>query len=74
MNTHGICVQARHEPCTVCHAHPGQACVARCPGVHVCRVCLAAHHQRITMRDEVSVLHDRDVYTGADFILDEVSA
>lgn len=72
---HDICETARKaEPCNFCHADPGQACVTDMPGVHLCRVCLAVADHLLTMLDEVSCIHDRDVYTGADLVLDEGSA
>lgn len=74
MTTHAICVQARHEPCSVCRAAPEQPCVADCPAVHLSRICLAAHHGRITRLDEASVMHDADVFTGRSLVLDEVTA
>lgn len=72
---HIICdVARRGEPCTVCHVAAGQPCAAPRPGVHLCRICRAATDGLITMLDEVSVMHDADVFTGASLVLDEVSA
>ena len=74
MTRHAICdIARRGEPCTICGVLAGQPCTAARPGVHLCRICRAATDGLITMLDEVSVMHDRDVYTGADFVLDEVS-
>jgi hypothetical protein len=71
MNTHGICQQARHEPCTYCHAKPGRSCPGG--GVHFCRVCLAALDGRITYRDEVSVIPG-GVFDGRYLVIDPGAA
>ena len=69
MNIHGICEVARRgEPCSVCHILAGQSCPGG--GVHLCRICLAAHDGLITMLDAASVMHDADVFTGASLVLD----
>ena len=73
MNVHGMCVQARHEGCTVCHAGPEQPCVADRDGVHMCRICLATDHGRITRRDEASIMYGPP-FTGRSLVLDEVTA
>jgi hypothetical protein len=72
MNVHPMCVQARHRPCTYCHAEPEQPCEGHAPGVHLCRICLAAHDGLITYRDAASVISD-DGFAGWTLILDAVS-
>jgi hypothetical protein len=72
MNVHGMCTQARHRPCTCCGAQPEQPCTGRAPGVHLCRICLAAQDGLITYRDAASVISD-DGFAGWVLILDAVS-
>lgn len=72
MNVHGMCAQARHRPCTCCGAAPEQPCTADHPGVHLCRICLAAHDGLITYGDAASVISD-DGFAGWVLILDAVS-
>ena len=72
MTVHGICQQARHEPCTVCHAAPGQPCKADRCGVHLCRVCLAAQEGLITYGDAASVMYG-DVFAGWSLVPDAAS-
>jgi len=80
---HGICVQARHGPCTVCGAACGQPCHGtpahpHCPpgAVHLCRACLAAHDGLITYGDAKSVMHGngRATFFGWDLVLDPAEA
>ena len=74
MTLHGIVQTAQlREQCSVCGCQPGEAC--RCaPGVHLCRIALAAHDGHITQADLVSVLYDADVFTGASIVLDGEAA
>jgi len=75
MTIHGICEQARHEPCTVCGAQPEQPCAAgHAPGVHLCRICKAAHDGLITLSDAASVMHDQDVFAGWSLVPDPGAA
>jgi hypothetical protein len=87
VNAHGICEQGRHEPCNTCGAQCEQPCHGTPdhpreePGaVHLCRICLAAHHQRITKRDAVSMItetvtEDEDgLFAGWSLILDPETA
>jgi hypothetical protein len=67
---HGICAQARHEPCTFCHTRRGLWCPGG--GVHFCRVCLAYLDGLITYRDEVSAAPG-GVFDGRLLVLDEVT-
>jgi hypothetical protein len=69
VTVHGICVQARHEPCAVCHAAPEQPCSAGRPGVHLCRVCRAAHDGLITYGDAASVMYGT-VFAGWSLVPD----
>lgn len=69
---HGICVQARHEPCTVCHAAPEQPCHADRCAVHLCRICLAATDGLITYGDAASVMYG-PVFAGWSLVLDVTS-
>jgi hypothetical protein len=69
MTRHGICVQARHEPCTYCKAKEEQPCTAGRPGVHFCRVCRTWLAGRITYRDEISVAPG-GVFDGRLLVLD----
>ena len=72
---HDLCqVAERGEPCAFCGAAPGEPCTTDRPGIHLCRICAAVTDHLLTMLDEVSVIHDRDVYTGGDLVLDEGSA
>ncbi len=74
MNIHAICVVAlKAEPCAFCGVRPGAPCTGGRPGVHLCRICAAVEHHLLTMLDEVSVISDRDAYTGSAFIIDEVA-
>jgi len=67
----GMCAQARHEPCTHCHAAPGQPCPGH--GVHLCRICLAAEHGAITYRETGALMRDLGVFTGWTLIPDRAS-
>lgn len=70
MNIHAMTgVAEREETCGYCHHPPGAACTCA-PGVHLCRIALAAHHGHITMADAASAMHDMDVFTGASVVLD----
>ena len=72
MTVHGICQQALHEPCTVCHAAPERPCSAHRAGVHLCRVCKAAQDGLITYGDAASVMYG-DVFAGWSLVPDEVA-
>jgi len=72
VNVHGMCAQARHRPCTCCGAAPEQPCTGHAPGVHLCRICLAAHDGLITYGDAASIMRE-DVFAGWTLILDAVS-
>lgn len=66
-----IAVAQAAERCGVCHRAKGVPCSRRRRGAHLCRLCLAAHHLRITYRDAVSVI-DGDVFAGWQFVPDTV--
>lgn len=54
---HALCVVAqREEACSVCHACRAAPCACARPGVHLCRVCLAADHGYITLADLAGVM------------------
>jgi len=67
----GMCVQARHEPCSYCHAAPEQPCPGH--GVHLCRICLATEHGAITYRDTGALMSRLGVFTGWTLIPDAAS-
>jgi hypothetical protein len=68
---HGMCVQARHEPCSYCPAAPEQYCDGHC--VHLCRICLATQHGAITYRETGALMRRLGVFAGWTLILDAVS-
>ena len=85
MNQHGIVVQGRHEPCTVCGARPECHCTGTPehpeaddhPGcVHLCRPCLAAKHGALTYADAASVMHGDGTarFAGWDLVFDTAAA
>ena len=71
MNTHGMCVQARHQSCTHCGAAPEQPCDDH--GVHLCRICRATVEGDITYRETGALMRRLGVFTGWTLILDAVS-
>ena len=74
MSQHAIVAAARHhEQCTVCGCPPDAPCDCA-PGVHLCRVYLAAHDGHLTYADAASVTGNR-VFAGYSVVPDpEVTA
>ena len=68
-----ITVAQATERCGICHRAKGQPCSRRRRGAHLCRLCLAGHHLRITYGDVCSVI-DGDVFSGRTFIPDTEEA
>jgi hypothetical protein len=66
-----MCVQARHEPCTCCHAAPEQPCDGH--GVHLCRIRRAAEDGLITYGETAALMRGLGVFAGWTLILDAVS-
>lgn len=65
-----VTIATKTERCGYCHHGKGRPCSRRRPGAHLCRICLASHHLRITSLDAASVIRDGDGFAGWTFIID----
>ena len=69
MTIHDLCAAALNSPCP-CGAPPGCPCVCESSHYHYARFAVAARDGALPVAEFAAVIHDADVFTGADTVYD----